>query len=201
MMSVDATTQDLRHLSGFAAAAREASLVLQSLTELEDRVSMAASWCIETFLNGHKILACGNGGSACEAQHLVGELLGHYKDDRLPLAAIAINSDSALLTCIGNDYRFEDVFSRQFQGLALPGDLLIVFTTSGHSPNVLLVLEAARTKGIRSFAFLGRDGGKALSVASISLLVPHADTARIQEGHQFLMHALMDYIEAEFGHV
>jgi len=201
-MSADNIEQNLRHpaFPGFAAAAHEAAQVLQSLTGIEDQVALAASLCVETLRVGHKILACGNGGSACEAQHLVGELLGHYRKDRIPLPAISINSDPVLLTCIGNDYRFEDVFSRQFQGLALPGDLLIVFTTSGQSPNVLRVLETAREKQIRSVAFLGRDGGKAISLASVSLLVPHADTARIQEAHQFLMHSLMDYIEAELGH-
>lgn len=199
-MFANNSTQNNGRLPRFASSAREATQVLQSLIEIEDRVALAASLCLETLRKRNKIFACGNGGSACEAQHLVGELLGHYKQDRLPLPAIAINSDSTLLTCIGNDYRFDEVFSRQFQGLALPGDLLIAFSTSGHSPNILRVLEAAREMQIHSIAFLGRDGGKAISLASVVLLVSHVDTARIQEGHQFLMHCLMDYIEAEFGH-
>jgi D-sedoheptulose 7-phosphate isomerase len=104
-----------------------------------------------------------------------------------------------VITCIGNDFTFEDVFSRQLEGLCQPGDLLIAFSTSGNSPNVLRALEAARRLRIRSIAFLGRQGGKAAPLADCALIVPHGDTARIQEGHNFLMHSLMDIVEAELG--
>ncbi len=121
--------------------------------------------------------------------------MGRYKKDRRALPAIALTADSALVTCIGNDYCFEEVFARQLRALGNPGDVLIAFTTSGSSPNVIRALEAAREFRMQSIAFLGRDGGKAKDLADCVLLVAHPDTARAQEGHQFLMHSLMDQIE------
>jgi len=170
----------------------------QSLMALEADVREAASICTKALAAGGKLLICGNGGSAAEAQHLAGELMGRYKGDRAPLPAVALTADSALLTCVGNDYRFEEVFARQVRGLGRPEDVLIAFTTSGNSPNVLLALEAAREMKLGSIAFLGGEGGKAKSIAECALIVPHAATARIQEGHQFLMHSLMDEIEEWF---
>jgi D-sedoheptulose 7-phosphate isomerase len=108
-----------------------------------------------------------------------------------------MSADSAVLTCIGNDYSFEDVFARQVQALGQPDDILVVFSTSGNSANVLRGLEAARSRQLKSIAFLGRDGGAAASIAMCSIIVPHVDTARVQEGHQFLMHSLMDRIEED----
>ncbi len=178
-------------------ALEQAGKVLGSLDSLEQQVRIAAGWCVDAFRSGHKLLACGNGGSASEAQHLVGEIVGRYKKNRRPLPAIALNSDSTLLTCIGNDYNFGEIFSRQVEGLGKAGDVLLVFTTSGNSPNILAALDAARKLQMRTIAFLGRDGGQALSASGCSLLVPHTDTARVQEGHNFLMHALMDRIEAD----
>ena len=170
----------------------------QTMSALEDQLHNAAALCIEVFQRGGKLLICGNGGSAAEAQHLAGELMGRYKKERPPLPAVALTADSALLTCIGNDYRFEEVFARQVRGLAQPADALIAFTTSGNSPNVLLALEAAREMNIPGIAFLGGEGGKAKLAATCTLIVPHPETARVQEGHQFLMHCLMDEIEAWF---
>ena len=141
-------------------------------------------------------MLCGNGGSAAEAQHMAGELIGRYKQQRAPLAALALGTDVATATCIVNDYCFDDIFERQFRALAQPHDLLVVFTTSGNSGNILACLETARKKQIRSIAFLGKDGGRAKDLSDCVLLVKHQDTARIQEGHQFLMHCLMDQIEA-----
>lgn len=181
---------------GYRESLREAIRVYESLEELEGGVRTAAGWCTEALAAGHKLLICGNGGSAAEAQHLAGELMGRYKEDRRAFAAIALTADSALVTCVANDYCFEEIFARQIRALSRTGDLLIVFTTSGNSPNVLTALEAARELGIKSIAFLGRDGGKARELASCSLVVRHADTARAQEGHQFLMHSLMDQIES-----
>lgn len=184
----------------FGASLDEALQVLRSLQALEHKLGEATMQCVESLRGGHKLLACGNGGSACEAQHLAGELMGRYKVDRIALPAIAMTADSAVLTCIGNDYRFEDIFARQVEALGQPGDVLVAFTTSGNSGNILRALEAARKSGLTSIAFLGRDGGAAAPLADCTLIVPHMDTARVQEGHQFLMHSLMDSIEAEFGH-
>jgi D-sedoheptulose 7-phosphate isomerase len=189
---------DSLHLYKYAL--QQATEVLASLSSLEEELQTAAGWCVDAFRSGNKLLSCGNGGSASEAQHLVGEIVGRYKKDRPPLPAIALTADSTLLTCIGNDYSFHEVFSRQIEGLGKPGDVLLVFSTSGNSPNVLAALEAARKLQIKSIAFLGKDGGHALSAAACSLLVHHADTARVQEGHNFLMHALMDCIETGMGY-
>jgi D-sedoheptulose 7-phosphate isomerase len=175
---------------------REAIAVYESLVSMEEAVRRAGKLCTASLAGGHKLLICGNGGSAAEAQHLAGELMGRYKEDRRPLAAVALTADSALVTCVGNDYCFEEVFSRQVQALGNAGDVLIVFTTSGNSPNVLRALEAAAELKIASIAFLGREGGKAKGIADCELVVRHPETARAQEGHQFLMHALMDEIEA-----
>lgn len=182
--------------TSYATALDEAARVLAGLALMEDQVALAAQWCVSAFERGNKILVCGNGGSAAEAQHLVGELMGRYKRTRPALAAVALNADSTLLTCIGNDFAFEDAFARQVEGLGRAGDLLIVFTTSGNSPNILRAIGAAQTMRMQTIAFLGKDGGAALSQADCPLLVAHPDTARIQEGHNFLMHCLMDRIEA-----
>jgi D-sedoheptulose 7-phosphate isomerase len=187
--------------SVFAAALEAASTVLAGLAPMESKVALAAQWCVDAFARGNKILVCGNGGSAAEAQHLVGELMGRYKRSRRALAAVALNADSTLLTCIGNDFSFEDAYARQVEGLGNAGDLLIVFTTSGNSPNILRAMAAAREMQVQTIAFLGKDGGQALPLADCSLLVAHSDTARIQEGHNFLMHCLMDAIEAHSQHL
>ena len=168
---------------------------MESLRFLSGQLHNAADKCITALEQGGKVLICGNGGSAAEAQHLAGELVGRYKLDRSPMAAVALAADPAILTCIGNDYCFEEVFSRQVRALGRLGDLLIAFTTSGQSANILSALKAAREMGIESISFLGRDGGAALQVSDCSLVVNHHNTARIQEGHMFLMHCLMDLIE------
>lgn len=180
----------------FQKALREAAAVCESLRPLEAAIETAGSWCVEALRRGHKILVCGNGGSAADAQHLAAELMCRYVDDRQPLAAVALHTDTSLVTAIGNDYGYDQVFERQVRGLSQAGDVLIAFTTSGNSPNVLHALEAARELGIRSIAFLGRGGGPAKDLADCALVVPNNVTARIQEAHQFLLHSLMDRIEA-----
>jgi len=182
-------------MSGFSESLQEALGVLSSLTELEPALVQAADRCTACLKNGGKLMICGNGGSAAEAMHLVGELVGRYKKDRAPLAAISLGTDPALTTCVGNDYSYEEIFSRQVRALGRRGDVLVAFSTSGCSPNVIEALKVAREMGIESVAFLGKDGGPTLALASEALVVRHADTARIQEGHQFLMHSLMDLVE------
>jgi D-sedoheptulose 7-phosphate isomerase len=127
---------------------------MESLRALYGLLHNAADRCISALAQGGKLLICGNGGSSAEAQHLAGELVGRYKLDRSPLAAIALAADPAILTCIGNDYCFEEVFSRQVRALGRPGDLLIAFTTSGQSANILGALKAAREMRIHSISFL-----------------------------------------------
>jgi D-sedoheptulose 7-phosphate isomerase len=180
----------------FNRALREAVAVYQSLAPLEPAVETAGAWCVEALRAGRKVLACGNGGSAADAQHFTAELMGRYVDDRPALAAMALTADSTLLTAVGNDYAYDLVFARQVRGVGKAGDILVVFTSSGNSPNILRALEAARELKLRSIAFLGRGGGKAKDLADCVLLVPDRVTARIQEAHQFLLHSLMDRIEA-----
>lgn len=184
----------------FGASINDAVLVLESMRALEHELQRAAEYCILSLKSGHKLLVCGNGGSASEAQHLVGELVGRYKGDRIAWPALALTADSTVLTCIANDFSYEDVFARQVQAFGKPGDVLVAFTTSGTSGNVLRALETARTLQITTVAFLGRDGGAAAPLADCALIVPHTGTARIQEGHQFLMHSMMDLIETAITH-
>jgi D-sedoheptulose 7-phosphate isomerase len=183
--------------SHFLRSLNHATQVLHSIRALEDSLCQAARTCCESLRRGAKILTCGNGGSACEAQHLVAELMGHYKSDRMAFPAVAMSADCVLLTCIGNDYSFDDTFARQLEALANPGDTLVVFSTSGDSPNVVRALSVARKKQITSIAFLGRAGGQAKALSDCALVVQDSDTARIQEAHQFLLHMLMDFIERE----
>lgn len=182
-------------MSSISKALQESMGVLASLEELEPALVRAVNKCAVSLNSGGKLLICGNGGSAAEAMHLVGELVGRYKIDRAPLAAISLGTDPALTTCVGNDYSYDEIFSRQVNGLGRRGDVLIAFTTSGRSPNVVQALKAANELGIESVAFLGKDGGPALALATEALVVRHTDTARIQEGHQFLMHSFMDLLE------
>jgi D-sedoheptulose 7-phosphate isomerase len=180
----------------FAGSLRDVMRVFESLPIHQQSLTLAAQWCIEALRGSGKLLLCGNGGSASEAQHLAGELMGRYKENRKALPALALASDVAVLTCIGNDFCFNEIFARQIRALGRTGDVLIVFTTSGNSPNVLDALRTARDMEIRSVAFLGNDGGEAKAISDCPIVVGHGDTARIQEAHQFLMHCLMDQIEA-----
>jgi D-sedoheptulose 7-phosphate isomerase len=183
----------------FNATVDDAIHLLDSMRHLVEKLRQATACCISSLKDGHKLLVCGNGGSASEAQHLVGELVGRYKSNRIPLPAIAMTADSALLTCIANDFCFDDVFARQVQAFGRPGDVLIVFSTTGQSRNVIEALRAARGLRLSSVAFLGCEGGSAAPLADCTLIIPHTSTARIQEGHQLLMHSMMDTIEAEFA--
>lgn len=183
-------------MDSYKESLEQAIQVFDSLQALSPALDNAVELCVAALRQGGKLLICGNGGSAAESQHLAGELVGRYLHDREPLPAIALTADSALLTCIGNDYQYADVFARQVRALARPRDVLVAFTTSGNSPNVIHALNAARDAGIKSIAFLGRDGGEARALADCTLVVAHASTARCQEAHQFLLHCLMDGIEA-----
>jgi D-sedoheptulose 7-phosphate isomerase len=173
----------------------EAVSALQQLAHQQPAFEKIAGAVVSTLREGGKLLTCGNGGSAADALHLAEELVGRYKQDRRPLPAICLNADPTLLTCIGNDFGFDEIFARQVTGLAQPGDLLVCFTTSGNSANILKALAAARAKGIRSVALLGKDGGQAKGKADLELFVPSAATARVQEAHTLLLHALLDAVE------
>ena len=175
----------------------DACRTLQSLAAEEAMFERIAVAAIQSLKSGGKILTCGNGGSAADALHMAEELVGRYNRNRRSLPAVCLNADPTLLTCIGNDFGFDEVFARQIEGLGARNDLLVCFTTSGNSGNILRALAAAKTKGITTVALLGKDGGKARGKADLELIVNSPDTARVQEAHTLILHALLEIIEQE----
>jgi phosphoheptose isomerase len=165
------------------------------LIPLEAKIREAASLIEIALLSGNKVLTCGNGGSAADSSHFATELACRFVEDRQPYPAISLTSDGGLLTATANDYSFEEVFARQVVAFGQPGDILIALSTSGKSRNVQRALEVARKNGLKSIALLGRDGGTCQDLASVTLTVPHAVTARIQEAHQVIIHILCELIE------
>ena len=176
-------------------AIEESVATLRGLTGLEEPLNRAAKMVLTCLTSGHKLLVCGNGGSASDATHLATEFLCRYREDRRPYPAISLTANGELMTAVCNDYHADEIFARQVWGLAEPGDLLIAFTTSGKSKNILRALEEAKRKGVKSICFLGRDGGFTKGMATLDLLVAGDNTARIQEGHQILFHALCEIVE------
>jgi D-sedoheptulose 7-phosphate isomerase len=148
--------------------------------------------------SGCKVIACGNGGSMCDASHFVEELTGRFRCDRPAIAALAIN-DAGHITCTANDYGFDFVFSRAIEALGKPGDVLIALSTSGNSPNILKALSAARNRGVMSIALLGKGGGEAKSMADIPVIVPGETSDRIQELHMLLLHIFVEGVEMRMG--
>ncbi len=153
--------------------------------------------CLTSLASGGKILFFGNGGSAADAQHLAAELVIRYRYNRKALAALALSTDTSILTACSNDFSYEEIFSRQIEALGRPGDVAIGITTSGSSPNVLTALAVARDMGMIAAGLTGRDGGKMVGLADPLLIVPSTVTARIQEMHILIGHALCDQVEAK----
>ena len=160
-------------------------------------VTHAAAAIVEALEAGRKVLAFGNGGSAGDAQHLVAELVGRFQKERAGFAALALTADTSLLTSVANDYGFDRVFARQVEALGAPGDIAFGISTSGTSPNVVSALETARARGLRTIALTGRDGGKAGRLADVHINVPDDCTARVQEVHITLIHAICELVERE----
>jgi D-sedoheptulose 7-phosphate isomerase len=169
------------------------------LESVEPAVDAAAVLIVEALAGGRKLMFCGNGGSAADSQHLASEFTGRFINDRRPLAAMALTTDSSALTCIANDYSFDDVFYRQVLGLGREGDCLIAISTSGNSRNVVRAAEAARDGGMRTVGLLGRDGGKLRALCDVPIVVPSMSTARIQEAHSFIGHTLCGLVEHALG--
>lgn len=163
-----------------------------------DHILVQADDMAERLRRGCRVLVCGNGGSAADAQHFAAELSGRFVKERRALAGIALTTDTSALTSIGNDYGFDRIFSRQVEALGRPGDLLVGISTSGNSPNVILAAEEAKRLGIRTLGLLGRDGGKLRTLVDDALVVPCPITARIQEVHQMIYHFWCEAIEAHF---
>lgn len=176
-------------------AVAESVQTLQTLGELDQQMRHVADALTECLASGHKFLICGNGGSAADASHFATEFVVRFMKDRPAYPAICLNSDGGLLTAAGNDYGFEEIFARQVAAFGQNGDGLICLTTSGNSPNIQRALEEAKTRGLISVAFLGRDGGGCKGLADLELLVRGETTARIQEAHMLLLHVLCEAVE------
>ena len=170
---------------------------------LSDVIEQAAGVMVKALLDGHKILSCGNGGSAADAQHFSSELLNRFESERPPLPAIALTTDSSTITAIANDYQYMDIFSKQIKALGQEGDVLLAISTSGHSANILQAVRAAHDRKLTVIALTGRSGGELASLlrdADVEIRVPAESTARIQETHLLTIHCLCDLIDYQlFG--
>ena len=175
---------------------RTIQLVAEDLTATIAVVGLRLARVLE---RGRTVYWCGNGGSASDSQHLAAELVGRYREDRQPLRSVALNTDTSVLTCIGNDFGFDEVFSRQVKALGRPGDVLVVISTSGNSPNILSAIEVASSLEMATVGLLGRDGGLAMPMVDEAIVIPSDSTARIQECHILIGHILCELIEEELG--
>jgi D-sedoheptulose 7-phosphate isomerase len=170
--------------------------LLERTRELLPAANAVAGELVEAFGRGGRVYTFGNGGSSLDAQHFAEELVGRFRRERRPLPAQSLSVDAAALTCIANDYSYEEIFERQVRGFVRPGDVVLAFTTSGRSPNVVRGLAAAREAGATTVLLGGGDGGPAAGHADHALVVPSASTARVQEMHVLLLHILIDAVDA-----
>lgn len=176
-----------------------ADLKYQAAPVLSKPIAQAISAIVASLTSGGKVLACGNGGSAADAQHFSAEFVGRFERERPELAAIALTTDTSILTAVGNDYAFDAVFARQVRALGQPGDVLLAITTSGNSSNILAAVEAAHARDMVVIGMTGRDGGKMghmLRETDVHICVPHPRTARIQEVHILALHCICDGVDA-----
>lgn len=173
--------------------------LFRSLSGLAEPTERVAETIVQALRNGNKLMLCGNGGSAADSLHLAAEFTGRFVKDRKPLAALALSTDSPALTCIANDYSFDEIFSRQVLALGRPGDCLLAISTSGNSRNVIRAVEAARSIGVRTIGLLGREGGLLRGMCDLVIVVPSPTTARIQEAHIFIGHTLCAMVESRLG--
>lgn len=174
-------------------------LKMQAAAILAQPISDAVDMMFSALSQGNKILACGNGGSAADCQHFAAELVGRFERERLPLPAIALTTDTSIITAVGNDYGFQDIFTKQVQAFGQPGDILLAVSTSGNSANVIAAVKAAKDREMDVVAMTGNGGGRIgelLSEPDVHICVPHARTARIQEVHLLVVHCICDGIDA-----
>ena len=183
------------------------SLVQKNFTELKTcldkfsaqlaAIETTGQMIIERLRQGNTLFACGNGGSATDSMHLCEELIGRYRSNRCPLPAVSLNTDTSALTCIGNDFGFDEIFSRQIEALGKSNDILVGFSTSGNSENVARAFETANKNGVTTILLAGKSGGKIKAIADHSIVVESDNTARIQEIHTFILHAWLELVEVE----
>jgi D-sedoheptulose 7-phosphate isomerase len=184
-------SESLKH----SIAAKEAVAATQLAA-----IKQLAQWMIDTIRRGNKLMIFGNGGSAADAQHMAAEFVNRFMIDRPPLAAIALSTDSSILTSVGNDFSFDDIFSKQIQALGKEGDLALGISTSGNSPNVIKAVETARSLGLQTAVLTGKDGGRLIALADLAVNVPSQVTPAIQEAHLWVEHLLCQIVdEALYG--
>jgi len=178
-----------------AGMERHQSVVAQVQQQLSGAIAQAAGLMTEVLKKGGKVLVMGNGGSAADAQHLAAELVGRFLKNRAALPSVALTTDSSILTAVGNDFGFDQIFARQVEALGAPGDLVIGISTSGNSPNVVEAFKTARAKGCSTLGLLGGSGGAIRDMVDLPLVVPSSETPRIQEVHSLIIHILCDLVE------
>lgn len=181
----------------FAGAIDEHIAVVTQMRDQLSTLEAIARDMAAVLRSGGKILWCGNGGSAADAQHMAAEFVGRFRCERAGMASISLTTDTSILTAIGNDYGYEKIFSRQVEALGMPGDLIVGISTSGNSPNVAAALDTARAAGLKAVAFTGAGGGKLGEVAHHLFAVQSRDTARIQESHILAGHIICDWVEQD----
>ena len=187
-------------LSLFARSISDHKAVIESIAPLERAIELVSQLCADALRKGGKIVFCGNGGSAADSQHLVAELVGRLKGNRRSLAALALGTDGAVLTCIGNDFGYDEIYSRQVEGLCQKNDVLFGLSTSGNSRNVIRAIETGNELGLTTVGLLGGDGGRLGSLCSHSICISTTtDTARIQEAHMLIGHILCGAIESQLN--
>ena len=178
------------------SAIAAATKTLQSIVDLESQVTRAAQLITDCLTNGEKVLACGNGGSAADAADFCAELACRFVEDRRPYPAMNLSQGGSLITAVGNDYGFEEIFARQVRAFGNSGDILIAISTSGKSKNIRRAIEEAGSRKLKTIALLGRDGGSVTGIADVDLIVKSDSTARIQEAHKFILHVICEICEA-----
>lgn len=183
-----------------ARTAREAATLMNAIADHADSIGAMIASLRGALASGATIFTCGNGGSAAEALHFSEELIGRYKAERAPYRALCLSADPTAITCIANDYGFDDVFARQVRGLARPGDALVALSTSGNSPNIHRALEAARELGVMTVGLLGKGGGACRALCDHAIVIPSDETERVQEGHLLVIHQILEALETEAGH-
>ena len=178
------------------SAIAAATKTLQSIVDLESQVTRAAQLITDCLTNGEKVLACGNGGSAADAADFCTELACRFVEDRRPYPAMNLSQGGSLITAVGNDYGFEEIFARQVRAFGNSGDILLAISTSGKSKNIRRAIEEAGSRKLKTIALLGRGGGSVTGIADVDLIVKSDSTARIQEAHKFILHVICEICEA-----